>query len=33
MEVIFDNTPPEVVFQADTGNAQDGGGNAIPLLA
>ncbi|BCM91797.1 inosose dehydratase [Abditibacteriota bacterium] len=33
MEVVFDNTPPEVVFQADTGNAQDGGGNAIPLLA
>ena len=33
MDLIFENAAPNVVFQADTGNAQEGGGNAIPLLA
>ena len=33
MDLIFQNANPDVVTQLDTGNAQDGGGNAIPLLA
>lgn len=33
MDLIFQNAHPDVVTQLDTGNAQDGGGNAIPLLA
>ena len=33
MDLIFQNAHPDVVTQLDTGNAQDGGGNAIPLIA
>lgn len=33
MDLIFQNADSSVVTQLDTGNAQDGGGNAIPLLA
>ncbi|RYG66795.1 sugar phosphate isomerase/epimerase [bacterium] len=32
MELLAINTPPEVILQVDTGNAQDGGGDPIEFI-
>ncbi|HEX9996281.1 MAG TPA: sugar phosphate isomerase/epimerase [Abditibacterium sp.] len=32
MELLAINTPPEVILQVDTGNAQEGGGDPIPFI-
>jgi len=32
MDLIFENASPDVILQADTGNAQHGGGDAVPII-
>jgi sugar phosphate isomerase/epimerase len=32
MEILAANTPPEVLFQLDTGNTQEGGADPIPFI-